>query len=121
VLTGTRPLSRTLVAGSSGATTLYATADEKPRPIGSASVTTTVAPGTEPEKTVLAPPGQSGASGDTLLYEFQVVNIGTNDASYRLSLSGTRDIGLTMPVSLLLDDCDGFWDPTVLRGKAAAP
>jgi len=70
--------------GSSGATTLYATADEKPRPIGSASVTTTVAPGTEPEKTVLAPPGQSGAAGDILMYEFQVVNIGTNDASYRL-------------------------------------
>ena len=77
-------ISDRLAVGSSGATTLYATADEKPRPVAFASVTTTVAPGTEPEKTVIAPPGQSGVAGDILVYEFQIVNIGTNDGSYRL-------------------------------------
>jgi len=76
--------------GSTGATTLTATANEKPRPSDYDTVVTTVVPQPELPRTVVAPPGQSGAPGATLVYEFQVRNVGVSDAVYRLRLFSSQ-------------------------------
>jgi len=76
--------------GSTGAATLTATANEKPRPSDYDTVVTTVVPAPELPRTVVAPPGQSGAPGEALVYEFEVHNVGVNDAVYRLRLSSSQ-------------------------------
>jgi len=76
--------------GSTGAATLTATANEKPRPSDYDTVVTTVVPEPELPRTVVAPPGQSGAPGEAFVYEFEVHNVGANDAVYRLRLSSSQ-------------------------------
>ena len=76
--------------GSTGATMLTATANEKPRPSDYDTVITTVVAESELPQTVVAPPGQSGAPGEALVYEFEVRNVGVSDAVYRLRLSSSQ-------------------------------
>jgi len=82
--------------GATGATTLAAAANEKPRPSDQDTVVTTVIPSPEIPRTVITPPGQSGAPGTTVVYDFQVKNIGVMEATYQLRVSSS----LKWPTSL---------------------
>ncbi len=77
--------------GSAGATILTAIANKKPRPSDYDTVITTVVAEPELPQTVVAPPGQSGAPGEVLVYEFEVRNVGASDAVYRLRLSSSQN------------------------------
>ncbi len=76
--------------GSTGATTLTAAATAKPRPSDQDTVVTTVIPNSEIPRTVITPPGQSGAPGTTVVYDFQVKNIGVTAATYQLRVSSSQ-------------------------------
>jgi len=89
------PTSATV--GSTGATTLTAAATEKPRPSDQDTVVTTVIPNPEIPKTVITPPGQSGAPGTTVVYNFQVKNIGVTAATYQLRVSSSPKWTTSLP------------------------
>ena len=95
------PVSVTLpsrvVVGTRGDTTLTATADEKPRPSDQDTVTTKVVAPPEVPRTVITPPGQSGSPGQTLVYPFQVKNIGTETVSFRVTASSSAKWATSLP------------------------
>lgn len=83
--------------GELGDTTLTATADEKPRPSDSATVTTTVIAAPTPPEMVVAPPGQSGVPGQTIIYPFEVRNTGVVEAVFRLRVSSSLKWTTSLP------------------------
>lgn len=75
--------------GSTGSTTLAATATEKPRPSDEDTVVTTVVLDPGLPETVTAPPGQSGPRGTAITYAFELRNVGLTDAKFRLRVSSS--------------------------------
>lgn len=75
--------------GSTGSTTLAATATEKPRPSEEDTVVTTVVLDPGLPETVTAPPGQSGPPGTAITYAFELRNVGVTDATFRLRVSSS--------------------------------
>jgi hypothetical protein len=83
--------------GSQGDTTLTATADVKPRPSDSDTVTTIVVAGPELPKMVTAPPPQSGPPGAIITYQFQLKNVGVTTADFRVSASSSPNWQTSLP------------------------
>ena len=83
--------------GSTGDTTLTATANQSPRPSDSASVTTTVVPKSEAPRIVTAPPAQSGTPGTAITYPFVVRNISVTKMAFRLRASSSRSWATSLP------------------------
>jgi hypothetical protein len=75
--------------GSTGSTSLAATAIEKPRPSDEDTVITTVVLDPGLPETVTAPPGQSGPPGTAITYAFELRNVGVTDATFRLRASSS--------------------------------
>ncbi len=86
----------TAPVGSTGDTTLIATADQKPKPSDRATVRTTVVAAPE-VRVVTAPPGQSGAPGATVTYQFQVKNTAPTAATFTLQATSSPGWATSLP------------------------